>query len=29
MAFAEYGDYDGIGLAGLVAKKKVKPVELL
>ncbi|MBN9569417.1 MAG: amidase [Alphaproteobacteria bacterium] len=29
MAFAEYGDYDGLGLAGLVAKKKVKPAELL
>lgn len=29
MAFAEYGDYDGLGLAQLVAKKKVKPIELL
>jgi amidase len=29
MAFAEYGKYDGLGLAALVAKKKVKPIELL
>ena len=29
MAFAEYADYDGLGLAALVAKKKIKPIELL
>ena len=29
MGFSEYGSYDGLGLAGLVAKKKVKPSELL
>jgi amidase len=29
MAFAEYAKYDGLGLAELVAKKKVKPVELV
>ena len=28
MPIAEYDKYDGIGLAGLVAKKKVKPIEL-
>ena len=28
MTIKEYADYDGIGLAGLVAKKKVKPIEL-
>src|ERR1700748_571972 len=29
MRFAEYAKYDGLGLAGLVAKKKVAPIELL
>jgi len=29
MAFAEYADYDGLGLAGLVAKKKIKASELV
>ena len=29
MAFAEYAKYDGLGLAELVAKKKVKPGELV
>ncbi len=29
MAFAQYADYDGLGLAELVAKKDVSPVELL
>jgi len=29
MGFSEYGSYDGLGLAGLVAKKKVKPSELM
>lgn len=29
MGFSEYGAYDGLGLAGLVAKKKVKPSELM
>ena len=29
MAFAEYAKYDGLGLADLVAKKKIKPSELL
>ena len=29
MAFAEYAKYDGLGLATLVAKKKIKPIELL
>jgi amidase len=29
MAFAEYADYDGLGLAQLIAKKKVKPSELV
>jgi amidase len=29
MAFADYAKYDGLGLAALVAKKKVKPIELL
>ncbi len=29
MAIRDYAQYDGIGLAGLVAKKKVKPIELL
>src|ERR1700744_2744445 len=29
MAIADYAKYDGLGLAGLVAKKKVKPIELL
>src|ERR1700750_1902349 len=29
MRFAEYAKYDGLGWAGLVAKKKVKPIELL
>ena len=29
MSFAAYGTYDAIGLARLVAKKKVKPIELI
>jgi amidase len=29
MGFAEYSDYDGLGLAELVKKKKVKPAELV
>jgi len=29
MRFAEYAKYDGLGLASLVAKKKVLPIELL
>lgn len=29
MAFAEYANYDGLGLAKLVKDKKVKPVELV
>ena len=29
MAFAEYGNYDGLGLAELVRKKKVTPTELV
>lgn len=29
MAFSEYASYDGLGLAALVAKKKVKPSELM
>jgi len=29
MAFAEYASYDGLGLAALIAKKKVKPIELM
>jgi amidase len=29
MAIRDYAQYDGIGLAELVAKKKVKPIELL
>ena len=29
MGFSEYGKYDGLGLAALVAKKKVKASELL
>jgi amidase len=29
MAFTEYASYDGLGLAALVAKKKIKPIELL
>ena len=29
MAFGEYGDYDGMGLAELVRKKQVRPKELL
>ncbi len=29
MAFKEYGNYDGLGLAELVRKKKVKPGELV
>src|SRR4029450_8357983 len=28
MAFAEYAEYDGLGLAGLVAKGQVTPLEL-
>ena len=29
MGFAEYSDFDGLGLAGFVKKKKVKPAELV
>ena len=29
MAFAEYADYDGLGLANLIAKRKIKPSELV
>ena len=29
MAFAEYADYDGLGLAHLVRKGEVTPLELL
>ena len=29
MGFAEYSNYDGVGLAELVKKKKVKPAELV
>jgi len=29
MTISEYGKYDALGLAALVAKKKVKPIELL
>ena len=29
MAFKEYGNYDGLGLAALVRDKKVSPKELL
>ncbi|HLJ12014.1 MAG TPA: amidase family protein [Planctomycetaceae bacterium] len=29
MAFSEYGSFDGLGLAALVAKKKIKPAELI
>jgi len=29
MSFSAYGSYDGLGLAGLVAKKKIKPSELM
>jgi amidase len=29
MAFAEYASYDGLGLAGLVRKGDVTPLELL
>ena len=29
MGFAEYSDYDGLGLAELVRKKKVEPLELV
>src|SRR4249919_1772363 len=29
MAFAEYADYDGLGLANLMAKRKIKPSELV
>lgn len=29
MAIADYAKYDGLGLAGLVARKKVKPIELV
>ena len=29
MSITDYADYDGLGLAELVAKKKVKPVELV
>ena len=29
MGFAEYSNYDGLGLAELVKKKKIKPAELV
>jgi amidase len=29
MGFVEYSNYDGLGLAELVKKKKVKPAELV
>jgi amidase len=29
MSFAEYSNYDGLGLADLVKKRKVKPAELV
>jgi amidase len=29
MAFAEYGNYDGLGLAELVREKKISPIELV
>jgi len=29
MSISDYADYDGLGLAALVAKKKVKPIELV
>ena len=29
MSFSEYGNYDGLGLAELVRKKKVTPTELV
>ncbi len=29
MSFAEYSNYDGLGLAELVKKKQVKPAELV
>ena len=29
MAFSDYGNYDGLGLAELVRKKKVSPAELV
>ena len=29
MGFAEYGDYDGLGLAELVKNKEVKPSEII
>jgi len=29
MAFSEYGSFDGLGLAALVAQKKIKPAELM
>jgi len=29
MAISEYGNLDGLGLAGLVARRDVKPAELL
>lgn len=29
MSFSEYGNYDGLGLAELVRKKKVTPAELV
>ncbi|HEY2886793.1 MAG TPA: amidase family protein [Rhizomicrobium sp.] len=29
MAFSEYGSFDGLGLAALVAKKKINPAELM
>jgi Asp-tRNA(Asn)/Glu-tRNA(Gln) amidotransferase A subunit family amidase len=29
MGFAEYSNYDGLGLAELVNKKEVKPAELV
>jgi len=29
MGFAEYSNYDGLGLADLVKKKEIKPIELV
>ena len=29
MGFAEYSNYDGLALADLVKKRKVKPIELV
>ena len=29
MSFSEYSNYDGLGLAELVKKKEIKPIELI